>query len=628
MRRLTFACLFAACGTAPTPEEAPTPDHAPVSQEVRAEREMVEELPIATAEAPLLQKDGSETKAPKSNANIARLELVPGGRLLLATRERVPLQVIAHRPDGAREDVSAQAVFRVRDSAVGEIEHGAFVASHRGGRSSIVVAMVDGVESDPLLVTIVAPVWSSEFEYNASFPVTGAAREAFVTDAAPIRDAGSLYVRLEGAAGDRFRVILPFQSTKNISKVERVRLSFRVRGGDVALEPSYKNSAGTIVSMNTRGTVEDGNQGDFDAQVDTAWLAGSQEANAFVLEGSITQTGTTELWIDDVALCAQFLVGINLAWLDGAYAHDFGRSFHHPDWRVAYRPDHVEALLSMLQTMNIRLIRIWVFEGCEGLHKDGREYTTGLEETFLANFDDFVFERLPKYDVKVVFMLLGAHHTVECSSPSPIADRGARRAFFDHAMLPFVARYAKSPWVWGFDLTNEAEGAVTGPSGNWSFSGVDWTTMRDYLGEAARAVRGVAPQQRISASSGWHSHENVKVGRFSGLGFNYLDFHNYDDRGEIASYASLGRGAKVIVGEAGQHTQSRDEATQHTAVSTMLNATYRGNYWGIWPWAIEYPGANNEHALLKPGSTYYALQPTPALEALARFAQSHPDLGP
>ena len=191
----------------------------------------------------------------------------------------------------------------------------------------------------------------------------------------------------------------------------------------------------------------------------------------------------------------------------------------------------------------------------------------------------------------------------------------------------FVRRYGGSPWVWGFDLMNEPEGAVAGPTGNWGH-GVDWTTMRDFLAAGAGRVRAAAPRAFVSAGSGWHGPDNVRAGRFSGLGFSHLDFHEYDDGGALPPYRDLQRRARVLVGEAGQRTERVDDSLQDAALRGFLRRAAEQHYWGVLSWYIDRPGSTNHLTLIDPSSSYGDLRPRPAARALRDLAASRGDLGP
>ncbi len=520
------------------------------------------------------------------------LTLTPSGRHLLTTSEPLALHVEARGDDGSKRDVTNLATFTVRNPAIGTVTSGRFIPASAG--ATVITATFDGVSSNPLVVTTVAPHWASQ----------------------------SMSIQLSGAANAVKIVEVPLPNV-SLTNVERMRFAFRFSSPLLAsVRVAFKTNVWHDVPDEA---LLENNQASL--SFSGAALPGSQKATALRLTITLGEAGTSTLSLDLMELVAQFLIGVNLAWLDGAYSHDFGKDYHHPSWSVAYDPGHVEAVLAMLDQLGVRLLRVWVFESCEGLLKDANEHTTGLDSTFVQNFDDFMFTRVPKYDVRVELMLLGAYHTVECSSPSPITSAPAQQAFFANAMVPFVQRYASSPWLFGYDLANEPEGAVGGATGNYQ-SGATWEQMRSYLSAATTAVRNVAPNVYVSAGSGWHGADNIAAGRFSGLGFTHLDFHQYSDTGALPTYASLQRHARILIGEAGQASHTRNTTLQNTALVAMLQKAYAGDYWGFMPWAIEAPGVSNEYTLIDPSSTYQSLQPTPALLSLSQFAKSKNNIGP
>ncbi len=60
-------------------------------------------------------------------------------------------------------------------------------------------------------------------------------------------------------------------------------------------------------------------------------------------------------------------VGVNLAWLDGAYDHDFGVNPFHPEWGVGYEPALARAVVGDLLAHDVSLLRLWLWEGQEAL---------------------------------------------------------------------------------------------------------------------------------------------------------------------------------------------------------------------------------------------------------------------
>jgi hypothetical protein len=533
---------------------------------------------------------------------VTQVRLSPTGRLALATSETVPLHVVAVDDKNTETDVTEQATFAIRNSDAASISAGVLYAGPKGSQATTVIATYGGVSSDPLLISTLTP--AIDLKPNQAYA-------------------------LSGAAGDHLQMTLPFDAPTSLTNAERVLVDYRLAGGaqlDTSFGALYGDALTVGIDPGTPGHMQPGG-GTLSLPVNGAYFDNSWDARAIVLDGTFTTASAGTLYIDRVRVLRQFIVGANLPWLDGAYGHDFGHSYHHPDWPVSYTPDHMDAVLRFAQEQNVRLLRVWVFEGCDGLIKDADEIVTGVDPTLYANFDDLIFRQLPKYDVKVYLTLLVAAHVNECSSPSPLPAGRARDAFLANAALPFVRRYASSPWVWGIDLMNEPEAAVGGPTGNYA-TGVTWTTMRDFLTAYAAAVRYDAPQLFVSSGSGWHDSTNVQAGQFSGLGFTHLDFHSYNDTGSLPDYATLLRHARVLVGESGQATDTFDDNLQENVLKQYLDDAAAKSYWGLLSWSIDHPGSTDKFTLLVPSSTYEAMMPRPAALVLRALATERGDIGP
>jgi hypothetical protein len=584
--------------------------------------------PVTTPSPAPTKSDGPEPNQPAA----VGLRLEPDGRYALATGEPLALKVTALDASGAATDVTAGASFDVRDPGAGGVVDGVFTAGPDGSRATTILARYGGLVSNPVLVSTLTPLVTEDFEVDRAVTVTGDGGSGGLdaTSDNVLDGNGSLVIKLDGRAGQHLRVTLPLAAPVALTNVERALIAYRLTGdAQLTLQVGALNGDAGVVAVNPATLALTPGASDLHAslQLSPASFDSSWDARALVLDLTFTADGTGTLVLDDLRLLRQFIVGANLAWLDGAYQHDFGRSFHHPDWGVTYTAEHSDAVLKFCQDHGIRLLRVWVFEDCEGLVKDAKEIVTGLDATLLASFDDFVFNRLPKYDVKVEFMLLASAHVTECTSPSPIPAGAARTAFLEQAVRPFVERYGSSPWVWGVDLANEPEGAVGGSTGNWS-NGTDWDTMRSFLTDAAKVVRQTAPRLYVSAGSGWHDAENITAGRFSGLGFTHLDFHSYNDGGDVPDYPALLRHARVLLGEVGQGSDKYDDAQQSATLSAYLEAADSFNYWGVLAWAVDHPGSTDRLSLLAKDSSYDDMRGRPAADVLRDFTAGRGDVGP
>jgi hypothetical protein len=554
---------------------------------------------------------------------VVAVRLEPAGRLALATGEEVPLRVTATFSDGPERDVTAEADFAVRNPAAGAVRAGAFVAGERGSQATTVVARWRGVDGAPLLVSTLAPQWSESF---------AAPREVWLAGTGYVGAAdtagGALRLAIDGAAGDRFQIALPFAAPTALVNAERLVLSWRFDGaGAFRVAAGSQHGASYLWAVDP-AAIALGAEARPHASIPLhpASYDLADDARSVVLDVTLAAPARGTLVVDDVRVLRQLILGVNLAWLDGAYGHDFGHDPRHPEWGVAYDPDHADALLAFAESSGIRLLRVWAFERCEGLTFDAAGATTGIDPTFLASFDDFVRRRVPAHDVKLYVTLLAADGLTDCAG-DVLAPGPARDALLARALAPFAARYADSPWLWGIDVMNEPEAAVAGATGNWG-GGASWDVMRGFLAASASAVRAAAPGAFVSSGSGWHGAANVAAGRFSELGFTHLDFHAYSDDGALPAWSSLGRHARVLVGEAGQADPAYDDELGADVVANMLAAAADEGYWGILPWFLDHPGSRDHLTLLDPGASYAALRGRPALDAIRAFAAARGDLGP
>jgi hypothetical protein len=561
---------------------------------------------------------------PDAAPELVELRLLPAGRLALATGEEVPLRVTAAFADGGEREVTAEVDFAVRNGAAGSVRGGAFVAGDLGSQATTVVARWRGRDSAPLLVSTLTPQWRESFAAPREVWLagTGYAGAADTTG-------GALRLAIDGKAGDRFQIALPFAAPQSLTNAERLLFSWRFEGaGAFQVAGGSQNGADYLFAVDAP-QIALGAEARPHASIplNPSFYDFSSEARSVVLDVTLAAASKGALVIDDVRVVRQLILGVNLAWLDGAFGHDFGHDPRHPDWGVAYDPDHIDALLGFAEAAGVRLLRVWVFESCEGLMFDAGGVTTGIDPTFLANFDDFVRRRVPAHDVKLYLTLLAAQSLADCPAAPVLPAGPARDELFARALRPFVARYGDSPWVWGIDLMNEPEAAVGGSTGNWG-DGTSWDVMRDFLAAGARLVREAAPGVAVSAGSGWHGEANVRDGRFSGLGFSHLDWHAYADDGALPSYASLGRHARVLLGEGGQAGEAYDDALLAAVLRRMLSDAATQGYWGILPWYLDHPGSRDHLTLLDPASSYEALRGRPALDEIRKFAASRGDIGP
>lgn len=282
-------------------------------------------------------------------------------------------------------------------------------------------------------------------------------------------------------------------------------------------------------------------------------------------------------------------LGVNQAWVEGAFGRDLSQ-----DWD----PDAWRRLLRLTRASGAKVMRVWLFEGhpFEGvawdLHRPvapvpgfvehvralaamGREEGVQLYWTaFDGNWPGYVTDPLAYARAWNVFN-----------------DRfGYGREFRERVLAPVLAAIAAEPAsCFALDLLNEAQGCLGARGG---FVG-GWAGARRFLSEWAAFVKQRAPGVRVTASSGHHTGSaDLLAGRFEGLGLDFRDVHLYEDGGMPfdawwLAWQCRQRGIGLVIGEHGQRSSRVDPALQARATDAVLSHAERAGVLAILPWRLE-----------------------------------------
>ncbi len=239
-----------------------------------------------------------------------------------------------------------------------------------------------------------------------------------------------------------------------------------------------------------------------------------------------------------------------------------------------------------------------------------------VDDSFWTSMDDFI-EVIRPSGVRLYVTLITAN----------FYSREERRAlgmelirnpqsYFENAVIPFLERYGNSGAIWAVDCMNEPESLVAGPSGNWSDWGVTWEEMRAFLGYCADVVH-LHSELPVSTGSGWHDWENVADGRFSGIGFDFLDYHYYSDDLAVPPIDTLGVDLPVIIGECGQESEEWDDDLQLSVIRECFGQAQSGGYLAALSWFYDQAGSEDRHCHLNPDGSW-----RPVRAAFETFAES------
>ncbi len=259
----------------------------------------------------------------------------------------------------------------------------------------------------------------------------------------------------------------------------------------------------------------------------------------------------------------RFVFGANLAWLDGQYDHDFGPNFlpkptqpgqppqPPPPYPTYLDPNHwdyqrrlgnLEAYFQHMSTVfNCRVVRVWVFEGCEGL--DFINNPVSMNPAIGTSVKT-ILQLAEKYDLYIYWCLLTSKPPKPPNPAHPgfAKDVGIIRSasnprsspFLNNALRSFCGAITQGPArTFAIDVMNEPEKYVA--RGN-----VNWDQIRTYVRECCRKIKGYLGQSVLvscgSKGTGWVNHNPPFVETMSnyvGLGLDFYDFHIYNDTGEL-----------------------------------------------------------------------------------------------
>lgn len=311
----------------------------------------------------------------------------------------------------------------------------------------------------------------------------------------------------------------------------------------------------------------------------------------------------------------EFIKGVNLPWFDGAYGHDFGRYQQHPDWDISYTPAKAEVRFADVARMNVKVMRLWVFQSWSGIVFDKDGYASHIDASFLKNIKEAIgiAHRNGIQCYLCVLTDVKDHHEKFCCNKTIplrniIIDREARSRFVQNILIPFTEEMIGNPGVFAFDVLNEPEHEVAGRSGNWTDEGYSWNEMRAFLKMCVSVIHRTDKKRLVSVGSGWHDHENVLNGIYSGLGLDFFDYHRYDDKGDLIAVSEIRSNLKrlrvpqreltlpILIGECGQYSKDKpDDETQRTAVAGFLKNGSALGYAGVLVWSYEWPGVPVKH---------------------------------
>ena len=322
-----------------------------------------------------------------------------------------------------------------------------------------------------------------------------------------------------------------------------------------------------------------------------------------------------------------FVVGINLPWLDDQYDHDFGYNMtRKPDIDFEPNPtfskENFERYIKDISEIGVKVVRLWLFERFEGLNFEQGKLM-GVEPKFINNLREACLIA-KRYDVKFYFCLMDTWGITDEESTRKKYLKIAKEiiteqkeAFIDAAYQLFHTAEIKEQ-TWAIDVLNEPEGLEEDQyDDRRKHTKIKWDELIDYVTFALSTLK---QKTELPVSCGFKESDGMlkAKNKIKDL-VDFFDFHKYDDLGELPSYDSLNVSKPCIIGECGQKTKEWNDDLQTAVVKNFLENSKNLGYSGCFVWEYGYKGldkANKEKSwcLINPDGSH-----RPAVDEIKEF---------
>jgi hypothetical protein len=259
----------------------------------------------------------------------------------------------------------------------------------------------------------------------------------------------------------------------------------------------------------------------------------------------------------DRGLGADFLIGVNLPWLD--YGCDFGTNAWQPEGGLA-RPERRQRLAPVFESLAARGIRAvrWFMlgDGRAGIRWGEDGCPLALDDRFFPDVDS-ALDLARAHGLRVLFTLIDflwfrrprVLEGVRMHGRRPVVhDARKRGALLDRVFGPLLERYGHDDTILAWDVINEPEWA-TFAVGTWDPRvSVSRRRMRAFIGETAALVHSrTGHPVTVGAASA------AGLGLLRGLGLDFYQVHWYDSVERRAPLerpvSALGLDRPVLLGE-------------------------------------------------------------------------------
>ncbi|MBK8168959.1 MAG: hypothetical protein IPK60_01290 [Sandaracinaceae bacterium] len=234
------------------------------------------------------------------------------------------------------------------------------------------------------------------------------------------------------------------------------------------------------------------------------------------------------------------LLGANLPYFFGSYAHDLATNARFADWPCDFRDAAAYGPLLETRALGLEAVRIWLCEGAEGVEIDKQGRVTGVQRILLDRIKQLEEGALVA-GVRIYFTLLDANSALRDNDEitySIFADADQAKRFAEHVAAP-IAKILDPRVTIGLEIANEPETLTTDcpDEPNTSKSPpLSWEAM----GRTIAFARGAAMAERadLLVTAGT-THVFLPKLWQSGAELSAVDIHFYHAGGGLPSRQDL-----------------------------------------------------------------------------------------
>lgn len=288
------------------------------------------------------------------------------------------------------------------------------------------------------------------------------------------------------------------------------------------------------------------------------------------------------------------LLGANLPYFFGSYAHDLAKNPRFPDWPCDFRQTPAYASVLEARSLGLEAVRVWLCEGAEGIEVDAAGHITGVRPELLERIA-LLQECALVAGLRIYFGLLDANSALrdnDVVTYSIFASEEQATRFALHVAAP-IAKLLDPRVCFALEVVSEPETLTPDcpdePKTS-SSPALSWENMGRAIRIIGDAIRAAQPNLMVTAGT---NHAFLPKLWKCGASLTAVDIHVYHANGglpsrkDLADYVGDARLLELplLAGECGIPKKPGPEE-EFSLCNFAYNAD-KNDYQAVFLWKIE-----------------------------------------